>query len=91
MEGQPDVLKVSVSLVDPTSQEHFNLLFPLARVSRDSSNLNVAVTLDGFDGHLQLEYNQGTVGPYQGPYDQNEALALNVQLPESELNFKDYT
>ena len=91
MESQSGVLEISVSLVDPSSQEQFTLHFPLSRQSRDSSKLNVTVSLDGFDGHLQLEYNQGPLGPYQGPYDQHKALALNVQLPDSDLNFQDYT
>ena len=45
----------------------------------------------GFDGHLQVKYTKILVGPYQGPYDQNEAIDLNIQLPDSDLNYKKYT
>ena len=60
-------------------------------MNRDFSKLNVTVSLDGFDGHLQIEYNRSPVGPYQGPYDQNEALDLSIQLPDSDLDFRKYT
>ena len=90
MEGD-DKMKLSAMIIDPVSNEEFTLSFPLSRLNRDFSKLNVTVSLDGFDGHLQIEYNKSPVGPYQGPYDQNEALDLSIQLPDSDLDFKQYT
>ena len=43
-----------------------------------SNHANI-VKLDGFKGRLQKEYNMCPVGPYYGPYDQNENLELSYQ------------
>ena len=86
-----DSMKLSALIIDPNTNEEFTLSFPFSRINRDFSNLNVTVSLAGFDGHLQVEYNKSAVGPYQGPYDQNEALDLSIQLPDSDLDFKKYT
>jgi predicted RNA-binding Zn-ribbon protein involved in translation (DUF1610 family) len=93
MEAQvcENAMKLCAFIIDPNTNEEFCLSFPLSRMARDISNFNVAVSLDGFDGHLQVEYNKSPVGPYQGPYDQNEALDLNIQLPDSDLDYKKYT
>ena len=93
MEAQvcENAMKLSALIIDPNTNETFSLSFPLSRRGTDISNFNVTVSLDGFDGHLQVEYNKSPVGPYQGPYDQNEALDLNIQLPDSDLDYKKYT
>ena len=84
-------MKLSAVLIDLDTNEEFSLSFPLSRIDRDISKLNVTDCLDGFNSHLQIEFNKCPVGPYQGPYDQNEALDLKIQLPDSDLNFKKYT
>ena len=53
-------------------------------------NLEITERLQGFQGCLQNQYNSCPVGQYAGPYDQNQSLHLNVQLPESDLNFEKY-
>ena len=47
--------------------------------------------MTGVEGRLQKEYNSCPVGQFVGPYDQNEALPLNIQLPEADLDFNKYT
>ena len=84
-------MKISTTLIDPNSKHEFVLHFPLSRISRDLTKLNVTVSLEGFDGHIQVAYNNSPVGVYQGPYDQNGALHLSIQLPESDLDFEKYT
>ena len=77
-------MKISTTLIDQNSKHEFVLNFPLSRISRDLTKLNVTVSLEGFDGHIQVAYNNSPVGLYQGPYDQNGALHLSIQLPESD-------
>ena len=38
-----------------------------------------------------MEYNTCPVGSYAGPYDQNESLNLSLQLPNSNLNYEEYS
>ena len=40
---------------------------------------------------MQTEYNSCSVGPFVGPYDQNEALPLSIQIPGADLDFEKYT
>ena len=47
--------------------------------------------LDGFKGRMQNEYSKDPIGPYMGPLDQSEKLPLNIQLPQSQLDFRRYT
>ena len=86
-----DVLKLTTLLVVENTKEEFILKFPLSRIQRDFSDMGVTEALSGFDGRLQREYNKSPVGPYMGPYDQNESLGLNVQLPTSTLDYDQYT
>ena len=44
--------------------------------------------MSGFQARVQTEYNKHPVGMYMGPYDQNKNLELKIQLPDSNLNFK---
>ena len=73
------------------SKEQFRLSFPKSRKNRDLSSVAIKQNMDGFQGRIQMEYNNHPVGPYVGPYDQNEKLDLCVQLPDSDLDFSDYT
>ena len=45
-------MKISTTLIDPNSKHEFVLNFPLSRISRDLTKLNVS--LEGFDGHIQV-------------------------------------
>ena len=73
------------------SKEQFKLSFPKSRVSRDLPSIALHPKMPGFQGRIQDEYNNHPVGPYVGPYDQNEKLELNLQLPDSDLDFSRYT
>ena len=73
------------------SKEQFRLSFPKSRVSRDLPSIALHPKMPGFQGRIQDEYNNHPVGPYVGPYDQNEKLELNLQLPDSDLDFSRYT
>ena len=42
-------------------------------------------------GPIQKEYNSSPVGPYMGSFDQSEELRLDIQLPDSNLDFDGYT
>ena len=68
----------------------FQFSLPSSRVCR-SEHINNNVQLAGFQGRVQREYNNCPVGCYAGPYDQNEKLKLNLQLPKSKLDYKNYT
>ena len=61
------------------------------RKNRLQANLQVDENLNGFLGRIQNEYNEHPVGQYMGSYDQNRNLKLNVQLPNSNLEFSNYT
>ena len=56
-------MKTSSSVTVPNSEEEFHLEFPISRVKRDFLKLNVSISLEGFDGHVQVVYNEGPVGP----------------------------
>ena len=73
-------------------KDPFKLSFPKSRIDRQTfSNHENIVKLDGLKGRLQKEYNVCPVGPYSGPYDQNENLELKIQLPKSNLDYENYT
>ena len=86
-----DTLKLAALVIDFDSLQEFSLRFPLSRITRDHSKIDVTEALDGFNGRIQDEYTESPVGPYMGPYDQNEELKLNLQLPDSELDFNSCT
>ena len=67
------------------------LCFPSSRIKRQTSEKQTVEMLSGFKGRVQREYNEHSVGQYMGPYDQNENLKLNIQLPNSNLDFHSYT
>ena len=85
-----DTMKLVTLLIDEAGKE-FNLQFPLSRIQRSSSNLNILEHLEGFEGRLQRDFNSSYIGPYMGPYDQNKVLKLSSQLTSSELDFEKYT
>ena len=67
------------------------MCFPKSRIKRQTSEKQTIELLSGFNGRVQKEYNEHTVGQYMGPYDQNENLKLSIQLPGTDLNFQSYT
>ena len=67
------------------------MCFPKSRIKRQTSEKQTIELLSGFNGRVQKEYNEHTVGQYMGPYDQNENLNLSIQLPGTDLNFQSYT
>ena len=77
-----------------TTSKHgsLNLSFPKCRSTRQKiSSSEVQANLTGFSGRVQREYNDHPIGMYMGPYDQNKNLELKIQLPGSNMNFKEYT
>ena len=80
---QNNELKCAVEL------DGMKLCLPICRVSRRDS-LSNPISLDGFEGRLQMEYNKNPMGPYMGPYDQAEVLPLSVQLPQSDMTYSQY-
>lgn len=88
--GNP-VLKTETNIEDHGRQESFKLSFPRSRSVRVFSNLKDIDLLDGFEGRVQKEYNECPVGSYVGPYDQNESLSLSLQLPNSNLDYENYS
>ena len=86
-----DVLKLSTSILDTDTGEKFILSLPSSRIKRNFKNLKVNEALTGFQNQLQMQYNSCPVGQFAGPYDQNEALPLNIQLPDADLDFDQYT
>lgn len=70
------------------------LSLPESRLTRENfsdNDLLVLDQLDGFKGRIQKEYNTDPNGPYMGPFDQSEKLLLKLQLPKSQLSFRQYT
>ena len=45
----------------------------------------------GFQRRVQEELNRCPVGPYVGPFDQNESLNLSLQLSNSTLTYEEYS
>ena len=85
-----DSMKLVTLIIDKDEME-FSLRFPLSRIMRDVSNLNVQKAFDGLEGRIQADFNSSCVGPYMGPYDQHESLGLKSQLAESDMDFERYT
>ena len=85
-----ETLKLEAKIVDSQGGS-FNLRFPVSRIHRDLSKVGNVEVLEGFHGRIQAEYNLDPVGQYAGPYDQNAKLDLTLQLPDSDLNFENYT
>jgi hypothetical protein len=87
-----NVLKLKTVIEIFDGENSFKLSFPKSRTDRQAvPNLENFVELDGFKGRIQKEYNVCPVGPYAGPYDQNENLELKIQLPKSNLDYENYT
>ena len=86
-----DPLKLVTLIVDSEKGESFTLKLPLSRIHRKFDNSEVCPTLDGFEQRLQTQYNSCPVGKFAGPYDQNESLPLNLQLPGADIDFDQYT
>ena len=85
-------LKIKTTIVNKKKRSDIELTFPRSRLNRDhEGNEDMEDKLDGFLGRIQVEYNNHPVGQYMGPYDQNRNLKLNIQLPDSDLNFLKYT
>ena len=85
------VLKLDTLIKDQETKESYKLSFPESRHVRVFSNLINVDQLNGFHGRVQGEYNNCPVGPFVGPFDQNESLNLNLQLPKSSLTFEKYS
>ena len=89
----PAYLKVSV-LLGSADGSKMNLSMPASRQTRESlsqEERSVSETLSGFKGRIQKEFNTDPMGPYMGPYDQSEKIAMKVQLPCSELSYAECT
>ena len=83
-------LKIDASI--PFSDQTVNLHFPRSRIARPTVPNTVKQCFSNtFKLRVQEEYNCHPVGQYVGPYDQNEKLSLNAQLPKSNLDFTSYT
>ena len=89
---QPNCLKVETEIFCEDSQDIFNLRMPKCRIDRKNLKAQkISHKLDGFRGRIQEEFNCSPVGPYEGPYDQNQKIPLHAQLSKSSLDFKQYT
>ena len=86
-----DPLKLASLIFDRDTGEEFSLRLPVSRIQRDFDNLKVTEVLTGVQRRLQTEYNSCPVGQFVGPYDQNEALHLSIQIPGADLDFEKYT
>ena len=84
-----DKLKIKTTTL--SKKGCLDLSFPKSRTTRDHSCMEIDQILTGFLGRVQKEYNEHPVGVYMGPYDLNRNLSLKLQLPDSKLNFKEYT
>ena len=84
-------LKLVTEVIDEKTDEQISLRMPRSRIERNFENLQVSEHLQGFHSRLQKEYNSCPVGQYAGPYDQNECLSLDIQLPGTDMNFEKYT
>ena len=52
-----DTLKLAALVIDFDSLQEFSLRFPLSRITRDHSKIDVTEALDRFNGRIQDEYN----------------------------------
>ena len=86
-----DVLEKETSIMDPETLKSFQLSFPKSRCARVFTNAENINHLHGFQRRVQEEYNRCPVGPYVGPFDQNESLNLSLQLPNSTLTYDEYS
>lgn len=83
---------IKINAVLEFSDKSMILNFPKCRLERKSNpNLSEYYQPDTFKGRIQEEYNLHPVGQFMGPYDQNEQLNLNAQLPNSNFDFENYT
>ena len=83
-----NVLKIKTNIFN--KHESVTLSLPKSRSNRILT-MDIPQKMTGFHGRVQEEYNSHPVGKYMGPYDQNKKLSLKIQLPESDLDFKNYT
>ena len=83
-----NMLKIKTNIFN--KHESLTLSLPKSRSNRILST-DIPQKMTGFHGRVQEEYNSHPVGKYMGPYDQNKELSLKIQLPESNLDFKNYT
>ena len=84
------ILLVSTSIT--FNGQNFTLKFPKSRRNRNTLPSTVTLfPLKSFKSRVQEEYNCHPVGQFVGPYDQNERIDLNAQLPNTNLNFASYT
>ena len=67
------------------------LCFPKRRINRQKEQKQTKENFICFQRRVQAEYNNHPVGMYMGPYDQNKILELKIQVPDSDLNFRNYT
>ena len=67
------------------------LCFPKRRINRQKEQKQTKENFICFQRRVQAEYNNHPVGMYMGPYDQNKNLELKIQVPDSDLNFRNYT
>ena len=78
--------------IDNKSEERFRLRLPMSRIDhRCGGSVNCGPVFEGFKGRIQEEYNCSPVGPYEGPYDQDQQIPLFAQLSKSKLNYDKYT
>ena len=69
-----------------------SLSLPISRSNRQKlPSLHAQENMTGFQARVQREYNNHPVGMYMGPYDQNRNLELKIQLPDSNLHFRNFT
>ena len=86
-----DGLKLSTLILDEESEKAFSLSLPVSRTKRNFRNQVSNEVLTEFQSRLKNQYNACPVGRFAGPYDQNEALPLSIQLPDADINFDQYT
>lgn len=84
-------LRVETVVTDKKVGDRIHLHFPNSRIMRDHSKVLLNEKLSAFEGRVQMEYNEHPVGQYMGPFDQNKELKLNLQLPNTDLDYQSYT
>ena len=90
-EERSNKLVLETIICDKKTGNNLSLHFPESRIERGNSEVKIKEQLSGFEGRVQTEYNKHAVGQFMGPYDQNEKLNLNLQLPNTDLDFQNYT